>query len=157
MRQLCYAKSMRFEPFFDFEWFRLLFWSLVFGLFGFVAPSELLHLGLCSPRALQQAGRGAVRNFPGQSVNTGKAKKYTDKITDKITDKMSNIKYKYHKISREISLVILHPTSVLHDLLETTSASVSCGNTAVIQFSCWNSAHKKWIEYGTKLAWSKLP
>lgn len=47
-----------------------------------------------------------------------------------------------------------HPTSVLHDLLETTSASVSCGNTAVIQFSCWNSAHKKWIEYGTKLAWS---
>lgn len=89
MQNLCHSYAMRnlcvlnhFSILNDFDCCFGLFWSLVFGLFGFVAPSELLHLGLCSPRALQQAGRGAVRNFPErQSVNTGKAKKYTDKIT----------------------------------------------------------------------------
>lgn len=76
MRNLCVLNNFSISN--DFDCCFGLFWSFDFSD-SFFAPSELLHLGLCSPRALQQAGRGAVRNFPDaetQSVNTGKAKKY---------------------------------------------------------------------------------
>ena len=60
-----------------------------------VAPSELLHLGLCSPRALQQAGRGALRSVPddadalskSQSEKVWSYRKTTEKNTESMGDR----------------------------------------------------------------------